>query len=406
MSSEPDATTQIDPAVPPANRLRPHLSWAMTIAVGLLLGVLALDLVRQIVGRLQGLVIVILFSLFLSFAMEPAVQWLARRRMRRGFATWLVFLIGLILLVAFIAAMAPLIIGQVQNLVDAAPTVLDNLSNQALELPGNLGETVSGWLEAQRAALPDRLPDLAGRIGGGILGVGTTLLGGMLQLLTVALVTFYLVADGPKLRRALVTRLPPETQLEVLAVWELAVSKTGGYVYSRVLTAVVSALFHIAAFTAIGTEYPVALGVWVGVLSSLIPVVGTYLAGALPLLVTIADRPIDGLWVLAAIVVYQQIENYLVAPRITARTMELHPAVAFLAVLAGASLLGAIGALLALPAAAITAAVVSAAGQRHEVVAHDLLREVDPRGETWDEQTLTAEFDVEEVSRAADPSGT
>ncbi len=103
-------------------------------------------------------------------------------------------------------------------------------------------------------------------------------------------------------------------------------------------------------------------------LSQFVPVVGTYLAGALPLVIALIDQPIEALWVLAAIVIYQQVENYLLAPPITAHTMDIHPAVAFGAVIAGASILGPVGALLALPAGATLQAFVSTYVNRHDVV--------------------------------------
>jgi predicted PurR-regulated permease PerM len=360
---------------------RPDWRTVLTIALGVLIGVLLLDGARAVIGKLQGLLTVVLFSLFLSFAIEPAVQYLARRGIRRGLGTLLVFLLVALLTIAFVAAMAPLMADQISNLVDSGPSLIDDLAVQAERLPGDLGNSVSGWLEDVRTELPDRLPEVAGRIGGGLLDFGSTLLGGLLQALTVLLLTFYLVADGPRMRRALIGRLRPERQRDVLTVWELAITKTGGYVYSRVLIAVASAAFHIAAFWLIGVGYPVALGAWVGVVSSLIPVVGTYIAGLLPVLVALGDEPIRAIWVLIVVVFYQQIENYLVSPRIAAHTMELHPAIAFVSVLAGAALLGAIGALIALPVAAITAAVISAAGERHETLAHELLDEVEAEGD-------------------------
>jgi predicted PurR-regulated permease PerM len=99
-----------------------------------------------------------------------------------------------------------------------------------------------------------------------------------------------------------------------------------------------------------------------------VPSVGTYLAGALPVLIALLNRPVDALWVLAFIVVYQQVENMALSPRITSRTMALHPAVAFGAVLAGGAIMGPIGALLALPAAASVQALVSSYLHRYEVV--------------------------------------
>ena len=118
--------------------------------------------------------------------------------------------------------------------------------------------------------------------------------------------------------------------------------------------------------------YPLALGLWVGLVSQFIPTIGTYLAGALPVLIALFHDPVDALWVLVFITVYQQFENLVLSPRITARTMSLHPAVAFGAVIAGGAIAGPIGALLALPAAASIQALVSLYVHRYEVVASPL----------------------------------
>jgi predicted PurR-regulated permease PerM len=112
----------------------------------------------------------------------------------------------------------------------------------------------------------------------------------------------------------------------------------------------------------------VALALWVGVLSQFVPAIGTYLAGALPVIIALLNEAGDGVVVIVFLVVYQQVENYLLAPRITARTMQLHPAVAFGTVIAGAALFGPIGAVLALPSAAIIQAFGSTLIERHEVV--------------------------------------
>jgi predicted PurR-regulated permease PerM len=110
----------------------------------------------------------------------------------------------------------------------------------------------------------------------------------------------------------------------------------------------------------------------VGVVSQFLPVVGTYLAGALPVLLTFLDSPFKAAIVLIAIVFYQQVENYVFSPRITARTMEVHPALAFGAALGGIALFGAVGAILALPAAAMAQAIISETGDRHQVIKSDL----------------------------------
>jgi predicted PurR-regulated permease PerM len=154
----------------------------------------------------------------------------------------------------------------------------------------------------------------------------------------------------------------------VLSGWNLAIDKTGGYLYSRALLAGLSALFHWIVFQAVGTPAPVALALWVGLMSQFLPVVGTYLAGALPIVLTLIDSPFTALIVGIAILFYQQIENYVFAPRITARTMELHPAIAFGAAIAGGAAIGPVGAVLALPAAAMIQALIGGSGKRFDVV--------------------------------------
>ena len=202
----------------------------------------------------------------------------------------------------------------------------------------------------------------------GVMVLSLAVVGVIFQGLSVLLFSYYLVADGPRLRRGICSRLTPARQERVLQAWELAITKTGGYLYSRALLALLSAFFHWVVFQSIGTPAPVALALWVGLVSQFLPVVGTYLAGVLPVLLTLIDSPLNAAIIIAFIVVYQQIENYFFAPRITARTMELHPAVAFGAALGGAALLGFVGAILALPAAAMAQAFFNEWGRRYEVV--------------------------------------
>ena len=144
----------------------------------------------------------------------------------------------------------------------------------------------------------------------------------------------------PKMRRVICSRLRPDRQRRVLSGWELAIDKTGGYLYSRALLAGLSAFFHWILFQAIGIQAPVAMALWVGLISQFLPVVGTYIAGALPVLVQFVDSPPKALVILIFVIVYQQVENYFLLPRITARTMDLHPAIAFGSAIAGGAVLG------------------------------------------------------------------
>lgn len=315
---------------------------------------------------LRGFLLTVLVSLFLSFAIEPAVNSLERRGMRRGIATGLVFLILLIIIAIFVTAIASLIVDQVASLSSNAPDYVQRAQNFINDkFNANIDtESLRRQLDNADSPIRNALDNLAGNA----FSIGSSAIGIIFQLLTIGLFTFYFVADAPKLRRSLLRRLPAARQAVLLNTWELAIEKTGGYIYSRALLAIISGTCHAIFFEIIGLNYAVALGVFVGLISQFIPVVGTYIAGALPLAIALIQDPKKALFVLIFVLVYQQIENYFFAPRITAKTMNMHPAVAFASVIIGGSIFGPIGALLSLPAAAMIQAFISLYVEEHDVI--------------------------------------
>jgi predicted PurR-regulated permease PerM len=190
----------------------------------------------------------------------------------------------------------------------------------------------------------------------------------LLEIVTVVIFAFYMTADGPRMRRAICSRLPRRRQEIVLDTWEIAIEKTGGYLYSRGIQAIVSAVVTSLFLFALGVPYALALGLWVGVISQFIPTVGTYIAMILPVLVALKSSPIEALWVLLFLVAYQQFENYVLGPKLARRSMNVHPALAIGTVFAGGLLLGGVGAILALPATAVIQAVISAYTTEREVI--------------------------------------
>lgn len=333
-------------------------------------GFLLTGVIEHMWARLDGIMLMLLISLFLALAIEPGVNRLSRRGWRRGRATALI-LFGVLLAVGvFVGAIGTLVGQQVADLLGNSETYIRDTVDTINDTFGtelNPDEVVT---EFNRDDGP--VQEFIRAQGDRAVSLSLAALSGLLQTLSVLLFTYYLVADGPRLRRAICSRLRPEHQRHVLGAWELAITKTGGYLYSRALLALVSALFHWIVFEAADIDAPIPLALWVGLVSQFLPVVGTYIAGILPVLITFLDSPVKAAVVLGFIVVYQQLENYFFAPRITARTMELHPAVAFGAALAGFELLGAAGGLLALPFAAMLQAISGEWGQRHEVVDDEL----------------------------------
>jgi predicted PurR-regulated permease PerM len=351
--------------------------WVIPAIILFWLGFLAAIATRHVFHRVSGLLILLLVSLFLALAIEPAVNRLTARGWRRGRATAsLLFTVVLVFLI-FAVAIGALVGTQIAEL-------LGNSERYITQTVNFINDTFGANIDA--GDVIDRFNDPEGPVqrfirsqGDEAVGLTVTALGVLLQGLSVLLFTYYLVADGPRLRRVVCSRLPAERQHRVLDTWELAINKTGGYLYSRALLALLSAFFHWIVFQALGTQAPIPLAIWVGLVSQFLPVVGTYLAGVLPILLTFIDSPPRAAIVLGFIVLYQQIENYFFAPRITARTMELHPAVAFGAALAGGAVLGVVGAVLALPGAAMAQALAGEWGPRHDVVDSHLTRIQPPR---------------------------
>ncbi|MFD6992568.1 AI-2E family transporter [Streptomyces sp. NPDC059943] len=314
--------------------------------------------------QLLGLLINILIAFFLALAVEPAVSRMATRGIRRGLATFLVFFAVLIASVGFVVLLGSMLAGQIIEIVDEFPRYLDSLINWINQ---------SFRTELSRVAVQDSLlhSDWLQRYvqnsASGVLDVSTTVLGGLFRLLTIFLFSFYFAADGPRLRRTVCSVLPPAKQVEVLRAWEIAVDKTGGYIYSRGLMALISGVAHYILLEILGVPYAPVLAVWVGLVSQFLPTIGTYLAGALPMLIAFTVDPWYALWVLGFVVIYQQFENYVLQPKLTARTVDIHPAVAFGSVVAGTALLGAVGALIAIPAVATLQAFLGAYVKRYDV---------------------------------------
>ena len=249
-----------------------------SIAVGLFL---ALAAVRQ----LRGLLLQVMLALFFSFAMETAVDKLGRRGIKRGLATGITMLAVLVFFVGFLTAMGSLVADQINQLAASLPSYV-NAANDWLEQQFNVNvETTDVLGQLPRAS--SYLTTLANNL----VGVGSSVVNVLFQLLTISLFAYYFTADGPRLRKAICSVLPPARQHEVLRVWELAINKTGAFIASRVVLAIISAVFHSLLFAVLGLPSAIALGLWVGLVSQFIPVIGTYIAGVVPALIALGSSP-------------------------------------------------------------------------------------------------------------------
>ncbi|APE35119.1 AI-2E family transporter [Nocardia mangyaensis] len=362
------------PQVSTHTRMPPWLPKAMVLALvffGLFL------LADWAFHRLTGLLIVLVVAFFISLAMEPAVAALVRRGLRRGLATAVVFVATFACVLAFLGALVTLLVETATNLAHETPRLLDEgvaWVNRAF------GQRFTVHDLSQRLLHESNLiEEYAHTAANNAWGVSTTVLGGLAQVLTIALFSVYLTAGGPKVRRTVCSLLPPARQQRFLHAWDLAIDKTGGYLYSRVVLAIISAVVHGGFLAILGLPNPIALGVWFGVISAFIPTVGTYLAAILPVFVALTVDPLDAVWIIVFAVAYQWLQDYLLQPRITARTVDVNAAIALLSVLAGGALFGAVGALLAIPATATVQAFLSEYVKHYAVTEDSRIDQTTPR---------------------------
>jgi predicted PurR-regulated permease PerM len=334
--------------------------------------VLATLILLQAAGAARALLGMVALSFFFSLALDPAVRWLRRRYgWRRGAAVGMIYLLG----VTFVGAM-------IFVLIPAIQTLADTVTQRAGEWLGQLGAWTEETLGVpiSTAAIAGDAADAGRALGsfgeeafGTVVGIASAGVSLVFSLATIAMFTFYFTADAPRVKRAVLRLFAPGTQERIGWTWDQAVVQTGGYFYSRLILMGLNGTGFLLTMILVGVPVSLAipLAVFGGFVSVFIPAVGTYLGAAIPIVITLALQGfVSALVVLAYAVIYQQIENYWLSPRISANTMSLNGGVAFGAALAGGAIAGPIGAFVALPVAALISSTITNYARSHDVVYH------------------------------------
>jgi predicted PurR-regulated permease PerM len=355
----PPATTEPDTV---AGRARPGalFRWGFFRA----LGALAAIAVAAAVWSVRELLLRVLVALFLAVSLDPAVRWLEGRGLRRGLAVGLIFAVFVAILAAFLLSIIPPLAKQVGELVGNVPDYLAGLQRRSAQFRElDQRYDLSSRLEGVVAQLP-------GRLTGGVLGLTSQVFGALIYFLTVVVFTVYFLLDLPRLRRGVVRVFTLDRRERYGAVVEIMVTKVGDYMIGRLLIAVVGGLVAFVGLEAFHVPYPLPLAILIGLLD-LIPLIGHPIGAAVALAVSLATK---GLWpasVLLAVffIVYQQAENYLIAPRILRHSVDISAVAVLLAALVGATVLGIVGALVAIPVAAAVKVVLAQQIAEHEATA-------------------------------------
>jgi predicted PurR-regulated permease PerM len=297
----------------------------------------------------RGVVAWILIAAFLAMALNPAVEFLERKGIRRGRAAVLVFLLALVVIAGLSYLLIPPLVDQVKEFVDAVPDLVDDLT---------AGEGPLGFLQTEYQIV-DRIREAIEERGvGGILGftepalaIARGVLTAVVGTVTTAFLTLFLLLDGHRLYRRFLDLVPPGSRPR----WERTghgIYKTvGGYVTGNVLISVIAGVLATPVIAGLGVPFAISLGVVVA-LFDLVPLAGATIAAVIVVLVALATEG----WVDAAILavfflVYQQFENHVLQPLIYGRTVRISPVIVLIAILIGADLAGVLGALGAIPIA-------------------------------------------------------
>ncbi|MBM6405468.1 AI-2E family transporter [Phycicoccus sp. CSK15P-2] len=310
---------------------------------------LAVGLWRTL-GVLAPTLSILLVAFFLALALDPVVERLVAGGIRRSAAVSLVFFLLLVALGILGWLVVPTAVAQGTALAQQVPQYATDLLETRWVRDLDRSYDVVDRLQAE---LTTKLQDqrfLEGVLGG-LLGAGRAVVSGTFQTVTVLVLTLYLLASLPRVKQATYALVPASRRPRVVSLSEEIMRRVGSYAGGQVAIATLNAFLSWVMMRVVGVPYAAALSVLVGLLG-LIPMVGATLGAAIVTLVAFFDEPRSALVVVIYYVVYQQLENYVVAPRVMQRTVSVPGVVTVVAVLAGGALLGVLGALLAIPVAA------------------------------------------------------
>ncbi|QEV99853.1 AI-2E family transporter [Microbacterium caowuchunii] len=324
-----------------------------------LVGTLGVGLGLLLIGSIQTLSTILLYigtALFLSLGLEPLVAWLTRRRLPRWAAVLVTVLAVLAVFAGIVWMIVPIIVAQVGQLVDAITTFLNSTS----------WPDVKDWIHSlfpaiQESAIDDTVANIQdwllsnwGEITGSVINVGISFFTGLTGAFIVLILTIYFTASTPNLKSAVYSLVPASKRPRFIDLSEQITDSVGYYVMGQGALGVTNGVLSAIFLSIIGAPFPAVLAV-IAFFFSLIPLVGTLTGAAIIVLTCLIPglgSPMTALIAAIYYLVYMQLEAYLISPRIMNRAVSVPGAVVVIAALAGGSLLGLLGALVAIPVAA------------------------------------------------------
>jgi predicted PurR-regulated permease PerM len=365
--------------------------WTLTVA--------AVSTVLAALWSVLNIMVLVVMAAVLAIGLDPAVRAMERRGQSRGRAVTLIFLGALAVVILFASLVIPRLVSQVGELADNIPGAVDDIATRDDAIGRYVRENdVAEKLQKFVKDLPGKITNSFGTIVGVAGRVGSVIF----NIVTVAILTIYFMLSLPRMRRTAAIAFAPGTRERAEEVMDQAISRIGGYVAGILTTASIAGTSALVFFTilglfGLGIPFAVPLAVFSGLLG-LIPAVGAYIGAAPAVIVGFFQSPLTGVMILVYFIVYQQVENYVIQPRIMKNAVNLSPAAVIISTLVFGSLAGFAGAVLALPAAATIKVVIVELFLRNRVAEGDPVAQA--KLEEHDREEAEAEADARQRARA------
>lgn len=314
------------------------------------LGVLTAIVLMRALASVSQIFVLILIALFLATGLNPAVEALRRRNFSRTSAVAVIFSAVILFVIFFALVVVPPVVSQGTQLINKAPQLLSDLTNNSTINKLNDQYGIIDSLQTKLKSVTSNGTLLISTFGG-VIGVGKSVLSGFFSFLTVLVLTLYFITSLPQAMKLGLSLVPATRRDRVGRLTEAIIARVGSFVGSQIIIAMMASIFVLVLSIVLGLPSPFAIAMII-LVCGLIPLVGHFIGITIVTIIALTQSILLALVAFIAYVVYVQIENYIVTPRIMKKTMSVPGAVTIIAALIGSSLLGLVGGLLAVPVAA------------------------------------------------------
>lgn len=314
------------------------------------IGALSAFVLMRALASASQVFVLILVALFLATGLNPAVEAIRRRGLSRTGAVAVIFTAVILFVGLFMALIVPPLVTQGTHLIEAAPSLLENLKNNSTIASLNENYGIIDTLQKKLASVTSDGTLLISAFGG-VIGVGKSVLSGTFTALTIIVLTLYFITSLPQATELGLKLVPASRRPRIAALTDAIIARVGAFVGSQILVSFFASVFMTVLAFILDLPSPVAIGIIIFI-CGLVPLIGHFIGSAVYTIIALTQSVTIGIAAFIGYVVYVQVENYIITPKIMKRTLAVPGAVTIISAMIGTSLLGLVGGLLAVPVAA------------------------------------------------------